>query len=76
MAKVIDFIQDNISTVKKLVNIGCVPLSFMTNFDIYNMYKAVKDEPATMKRYKRVALNCKVSVDTVRKAVREMERNL
>jgi len=48
----------------------------MTDYDIYLMYKSVDYEPAQMKRYGIVATNFKVSVDTVRKAIKSMEQNV
>jgi hypothetical protein len=68
------FIQDNICTVRKLVQIGRVPLCLMTDYDIYLMFKAIDYEPKQMKRYAIVASKLKVSVASVRKAVSSMEK--
>lgn len=74
MAKVVSVIDNNILVINQLIQIGRAPLSILTDYDIYRFFMAVVDEPKKMKRYKRVALNFKVSVETVRKAVRDMER--
>lgn len=74
MAKVVSIIDENIIVINKLISIGRAPLSILTDYDIYRFYMAIIDEPAKMKRYKRVALNFRVSVETVRKAVRDMQK--
>jgi len=76
MAKVINVIDDNILVINKLISIGRAPLSILTDYDLYRFFMAIVDEPGKMKRYKRVALNFKVSVETVRKAVRDMEKSV
>jgi len=74
MAKVADYISKNICVVRKLIQVGTVPLSLMQNYDMYLMFEAIDYEPKQMKRYEIVANRCKCSIDTVRKAVREMEK--
>lgn len=73
MAKVADYIENNISTVNKLAQIGVVPLSFLQNYDIYTAYLSTKGMPQ-MKRYSNVALRYKISVSGVRKAIYLMEK--
>jgi hypothetical protein len=68
------FIEDNICTVRKLVQIGRAPLCIMTDYDIYLTFKAIDYEPRQMKRYEIVANNLRVSVASVRKAVASMEK--
>jgi hypothetical protein len=68
------FIEDNICTVRKLVQIGRPPLCIMTDYDIYLTFKAIDYEPRQMKRYEIVAKNLRVSVASVRKAVASMEK--
>jgi len=76
MARVVDLLEKNILIVRKFVKIGRIPLSLMTDYDIYLMYKSIDYETGIMKRYAIVAVNFKVSIDTVRKAVKSMEQNV
>ena len=76
MGRVVDLLEKNIIVIRKFVKIGRIPLSLMTDYDIYLMYKSIDYEPAQMKRYAIVATNFKISIDTVRKAVKEMEKPL
>jgi len=76
MARVIDLIEKNISIVRTFVKIGRIPLSLMTDYDIYLFYKSIDYEPAQMRKYAIVAKNFKCSVDTVRRAVVGMEKNV
>lgn len=76
MAKVAEYISTNMRVVQTFVKIGRMPLSIMTDYDIYLFYKSIDYEPAQMKRYSIVAKNFKVSVDTVRRAVVGMEKNI
>jgi len=74
MGKIGDYITENICTIRKHVKLGIVPLSLMQNYDMYLMVKSFEYEPKIMERYKKVAKISRCSVDTVRKAVREMEK--
>jgi hypothetical protein len=74
MERVIDVINKSLPTINTLLKIGRVPLSLMNDYEIYSMYLANSEEKAQMKRYKIVSDYYKVSVNTVRKAVREMEK--
>lgn len=74
MARVIDVINENLKVINVLLKLGRVPLSLMNDYEIYSMYLNTAEEPRKMVRYKRVAKYFKVSVETVRKAVREMEK--
>lgn len=74
MARVIDVINENLKVINLLLKLGRVPLSLMNDYEIYSMYLNTSEEPRKMVRYQRVAKYFKVSVDTVRKAVREMEK--
>jgi len=76
MARVADYISSNIKIVQTFVKIGRMPLSIMTDYDIYLFYKSIGYEPAQMKRYSIVAKNFKVSVNTVRRAIVDMEKNI
>lgn len=74
--KVANYISSNIKVVKTFVRIGRMPLSIMTDYDIYLFYKSINYEPAIMKRYTIVASHFKISVNTVRRAISEMEKNI
>ena len=74
MVRVAEYIELNIKVVKILIKIGRMPLSTMTDYDIYLFYKSINYEPAQMKRYEIVAKNFKCSIDTVRRAVVGMEK--
>lgn len=74
MARVIDVINENLDVINVLLKLGRVPLSLMNDYEMYSMYLNTSEEPRKMVRYKRVAKYFKVSVETVRKAVREMEK--
>jgi hypothetical protein len=74
MATVAEYIAKNNKTVLELRKMALLPLSVMQNYEIYQMVLAIKDEPKRMKVYQRVANHCKCSVETVRKAVREMQK--
>jgi len=75
MAKVADYISKNICVIRKLIKVGSVPLSLMQNYDIYQLYLSTMEyEDKQMKRYLIVANRCKCSIETVRKAVREMQK--
>lgn len=76
MAKVAEYISTNMRVVQTFVKIGRMPLSIMTDYDIYLFYKSIDYEPAQMKRYSIVAKNFKVSVDTVRRAIANMEQKI
>lgn len=74
MARVIDVINENLDVINVLLKLGLVPLSLMNDYEMYSMYLNTAEEPRKMVRYERVAKYFKVSVETVRKAVREMEK--
>lgn len=76
MARVADYISSNMKVVKTFVKIGRMPLSVMTDYDIYLFYKSISYESAQMKKYKIVSEKFKVHVDTVRRAVTEMEKTI
>lgn len=74
MGKVADYIAKNNEVVLNLIKMNVLPLSVMQNYEIYQMYLALDDEPKIMKRYEKVANRCKCCIDTVRNAKREMEK--
>jgi len=74
MARLVEYISSNMKIVKTFVRVGRMPLSVMTDYDIYLFYKTIDYETAQMKRYMIVAKNFKCSVDTVRRAVVGMEK--
>ena len=76
MARVAEYMGAHMKVIQTFVKIGRVPLSVMTDYDIYLFYKSIDYEPAIMKRYMIVAKNFKVSVNTVRRAIVDMEKNI
>lgn len=75
MAKVADYISKNIKRINHDVKLGLIPLSVMQNYEIYKLYLSVCEyEIRPMKRYSIVANRCKISVSTVRKSIREMQK--
>ncbi len=74
MGKVADYIAKNNEVVLNLIKMNVLPLSVMQNYEIYQMYLAIHDEPKQMKRYGKVADRCKCHIDTVRRAIKEMEK--
>ena len=76
MVRVADYISSNIKIVQTFVKIGRMPLSIMTDYDIYLFYKSIDYKTAQMKRYSIVATHFKISVNTVRRAIVGMEKNI
>lgn len=76
MARVIDLIEKNITLVRTFVKIGRMPLSVMSDYDIYLFYNAITYETAPMRKYKITADNFKVSINTVRRAIESMNKNV
>lgn len=76
MARLVEYINTNMKIVKTFIRAGKMPLSVMTDYDIYLFYKSIDYEPAQMKRYRIVAERFKVSTDTVRRAISVMESNV
>lgn len=74
MARVIDILEENINAVRLLVKIGKMPLSTMNEYDIYLFYKSIDYEQRQMKKYEIVSRRFKVHIDTVRRAIINMER--
>ncbi len=74
MGTLAEYLKDNNEVVLNLIKMNLLPLVVMQNYEIYQMVSAIQDEPKRMKVYERVANRCKCSVNTVRKAVREMEK--
>lgn len=72
--KVAEYIQSNISEVRRLVKAGLVPLKVMSNYDIYLMYNAIDYERVKTKRLAIVASKCKINSRTVIRAIQEMEK--
>ena len=73
---VANYISSNIKIVQTFVKIGKLPLSVLNDYDIYLFYKSIDYELAQMKRYSIVANNFKVSVNTFRRAIVDMEKNI
>lgn len=74
--KVANYISSNIKIVQTFVKIGKLPLSVLNDYDIYLLYKSIDYEPAQMKKYDIVSRHFKISVNTVRRAIVDMEKNI
>lgn len=74
--KVANYISSNIKIVHTFVKIGKLPLSVLNDYDIYLFYKSIDYEPAQMKKYDIVSRHFKISVNTVRRAIVDMEKNI
>ena len=74
MGTVADYITKNNEVVLNLVKINLLPLSVMQNYEIYQMVISIGNETKKMKIYEKVAIKNKCSINTVRKAIREMQR--
>lgn len=74
--KVANYISSNIKIVQTFVKIGKLPLSVLNDYDIYLFYKSIDYEPAQMKKYDIVSRHFKISVNTVRRAIVHMEKNI
>lgn len=73
MARVIDLIENNISDIRLLVKAGKIPLRLMNDYDIYLLYQSISYEKGEMMKYKIIATRFKISVDTVRMAIKGMK---
>lgn len=74
MARIVDVLEKNIQTVRMFVKIGKMPLSVLNEYDIYLFYKSIDYEQRQMKKYEIVSRRFKVHIDTVRRAIINMER--
>lgn len=74
--KVANYISSNIKIVQTFVKIGKLPLSVLNDYGIYLFYKSIDYEPAQMKKYDIVSRHFKISVNTVRRAIVDMEKNI
>lgn len=74
MAKVADYITDNICVIRRLVKNGLMPIALMCNYDIYKSYLAIDYESSQMKKYAILSKRYKISISQVRRAIKEMER--
>lgn len=71
---VVQYIQENICVIRKLVSIGKVPQSVLNEYQIYAFYQSLSHMPSKMDRYEFTAESLKTNVTTVRNAVRLMEK--
>lgn len=76
MVKTAEYIEKNADVFHRMVKIGAVPLSYLTYYKIYCFYKSLTKIPSKMERYTFTADSMKVSSETVRVAVRVMERTI
>ena len=74
--KVADYISDNICVFRKLVQIGKVSPSALSSYNIYLFYASIEGVPSVMERYTITSKAMRVSEGLVRKAVRDMTKNI
>lgn len=74
MGKVADFISEHITVVRTLQKAGKVPVSVMSQFEIYNRFLALESTtPKRMDRYVKIADSLGINDRIVMRAVKEME---
>lgn len=76
MAKVADLLEKNMDSVKDLLKAGVISTSYMNYFKIYVLYKSSSHIRSKMDRYQFVADTLNQSSETVRKAIKQMEKNI
>lgn len=70
------YIEKNIDVFKSMVKLGAVPTSYLNYYRIYCVYSTTAKMKCRMDRYYFVSDTMKVSVNTVREAIRVMESKL
>lgn len=73
--RVVDFIQDDACNFRVWLKAGFIPIHYSSYYQIYCFYTTL-GKMKKMDRYTFTAEQLKVSVDTVRKAVKEMQREM
>ncbi len=68
-----NYIEKNIDVFKSMVKIGAVPASYLNYYRIYCVYSTTTNMKCRMDRYYFTSDAMRVSVNTVREAVRVME---
>lgn len=75
MAKTIaSFITENNDVFRTLVKVGAVPITVQRKVQIYTYYNSLQG--GKMQRYQETASAMRSNITDVRKAVREMNRNV
>lgn len=76
MERVIDVLEQNMSTIELLVKITKMPLSVISDYQMYVFFKSIDFEKRQMKKYAIVAAKFKVSQRTVIRAISEMNKKI
>ncbi len=71
-----NYISKNIEVFKSMVKLGAVPPSYLNYYRIYCVYSTTTNMKCKMDRYYFTSDATKVSVNTVREAVKVMETRL
>lgn len=74
MEKIGDYLNRNKEVVDTLTKQGILPSSIVTKISLYNQHK--ESDNSIMESYKEIANKNKVSISTVRNAVRELKKPL
>lgn len=74
--KLSDFIKDNYKTIDKLTKSGIVSTSLKSQFEMNEHFNNSKHIKSRMQKYENTAETMGVSSETVRKAVRKMNRRV
>lgn len=74
MEKIGDYLNRNKEVVDTLTKQGILPSSIITKISLYNQHQ--KSDNSKMESYKEIANKNKVSISTVRNAVRELKKPL
>ena len=76
MVKLADFIKQNHKTIDKLTKCGVISTSLKNDFELHQHFKNSTHIKGKMDRYENTAVAMRVNSETVRKAVRKMEKNI
>lgn len=71
-----NYISKNIEVFKSMVKIGAVPTTYLNYYNIYCVYSTTAAMKCKMDRYYFTSEATKVSVNTVREAIKAMETRL
>lgn len=73
--KVADYIQQNKDCFRTFSKVGLVPMSVVSQFNIYVYYCGLTN-PSKMQKYQDTADALRINIQTVQKAVKEMQRSI
>lgn len=76
MAKKHEYINQNMSIIRKLVKTGDITNKLISDYQIYQVYKGYSNIPSKMDRYNYVAEDLKTSSQVVMRAIKSMESQM